>query len=282
VTLTRPALRYHGGKWKLAPWIIEHLPPHRVYVEPYGGGASVLLRKPRSYAEVYNDMDDDLVNLFQVLRSSRLSARLMEQLRLTPYSRVEFQRSYRPAKTRVERARRAVVRSYMGFGSASMVCQHRTGFRASSHRSGTTPSGDWRNYADLMPNLIDRLRGVLIEHRPASAVIEHHDRADTLFYVDPPYVHSTRSFKYRKTGQVYAHEMTDEDHRALAEQLHGVRGMVVLSGYASDLYAELYRGWNYVAAKAHADGALDRVEVLWFNPAADRGRRQSTMFAEVA
>src|SRR5574337_272680 len=91
----RPLLRYHGGKWKLAPWILRHLPPHRVYVEPFGGGASVLLQKPRSYAEVYNDLDGEVVNLFIMARER--GEELAQAIELTPFAREEFELSYRPA-----------------------------------------------------------------------------------------------------------------------------------------------------------------------------------------
>lgn len=263
---TRPVLRYHGGKWKLAPWIISHFPPHRVYVEPFGGAASVLMRKPRSYAEVYNDQWESVVNVFRVLRDPTLAARLAEQLRLTPYARDEFFEAYRHTPDPVERARRSVLRSLAGFGSASTNGEYATGFRANSHRSGTTPAHDWANYPKHVSSFVERLRGVCIENRPARDVVAQHDRPGTLFYVDPPYPHVTRNMA--RGNAAYAHEMSDEDHRALAEQLHGVAGMVVLSGYACPLYdAELYPGWSRVERETHADGARDRTEVLWFNPA---------------
>ncbi|MFG8489773.1 DNA adenine methylase, partial [Pseudomonas aeruginosa] len=98
----RPILRYHGGKWKLAPWIIQHLAPHHTYVEPFGGAASVLLRKARSYAEIYNDLDGDVVNLFRVARDH--GEELRQALALTPFAREEFEASYVETTDPLERA----------------------------------------------------------------------------------------------------------------------------------------------------------------------------------
>lgn len=110
MTLVRPLIRYHGGKWRLAPWILQHLPPHRCYVEPFGGDASVLLRKPRAYAEVYNDLDGEIVNLFRVARDD--GERLARACELTPFSRLEFDDAYTPAEDPLEQARRTVFRSF--------------------------------------------------------------------------------------------------------------------------------------------------------------------------
>jgi DNA adenine methylase len=78
--IDRPVLRYHGAKFRLAGWLMQLFPPHRRYVEPFGGAAGVLLQKPRSYAEVYNDLDGDVVNFFRVLRDPELSRQLVRQL----------------------------------------------------------------------------------------------------------------------------------------------------------------------------------------------------------
>ena len=105
MTVSRPVLRWHGGKFILAPWIIDHFPSHRIYTEAFGGAASVLLRKPRAYAEVYNDMDGEVVNLFRVLQGKRAQD-LVAKLRLTPFARAEFEMAYTPSADPVERARR--------------------------------------------------------------------------------------------------------------------------------------------------------------------------------
>ena len=265
---TRPALRYHGGKWMLAPWIIGFFPAHRVYAEPFAGAASVLLRKPRSYAEVYNDLDGEVCNLFRVLRDEDLAPKLAEQLRLTPFAREEFLGAYVATDEPVERARRTVIRSFMGFGTTTLR-HSRTGFRSKGLRAGQPPQVDWTNYPGHVDQLTNRLRGVVIENRPAEDLIRHQDSQETLFYADPPYVHDTRSSikTGSHAGTAYRHEMTDEDHTRLAEVLTAARGMVVLSGYHSPLYDELYAGWERRERECLSDGAQPRTEVLWLNEA---------------
>lgn len=266
----RPLVRYHGGKWKLAPWILRHLPAHRVYVEPFGGGGSVLLQKPRSYAEIYNDLDGEIVNLFRVARDNgEALARMVE---LTPFSRSEFEDSYRGSDDSLEQARRTLIRAFMGFGSAGASGQV-TGFRANNNRSGTTPAHDWMNFPDHLRAVVQRLRGVVIENRDALDVMRHQDGPDTVHYVDPPYVHETRHMRDR--SQAYRHEMDDQQHRDLAAFLLGLKGAVVVSGYRCPLYDDLFSGWQRIDAFAHADGARERVESLWLS----RGCPQLDLFA---
>jgi DNA adenine methylase len=275
---TRPVLRYHGGKWRLAPWIVAHFPPHRVYVEPYGGGGSVLMRKPRSYSEVYNEASGEVVNVFRVLQDEGKAAQLARLLYLTPYAREEFDASYGEQADDVDRARYTLVRSFQGYGSASTAREHATGFRAHAHRNGTTPAHDWANYPKHVRTFVARLRGVVIENRDALEVIAQQDSPGTLFYVDPPYPLSTRNSNH----QSYAQEMTDDDHRRMAEVLHRVRGMVVLSGYACPLYdRDLFRAWERHECrtiKSTNNASAPSTEVLWLNDAAARARGQGNLF----
>lgn len=276
---TRPILRWHGGKWRLAPWIISHFPPHRVYVEPFGGAASILLNKERSYAEVYNDLDGELVTLFRVLRDPEASARLISLLRLTPFAKDELDASYIASPDPVECARRLVVRSFMGF-SGSGALGLSTGFRSNSHRSFTTPAHDWMRYPDCLRDAIERLAGVTIENAPAVGVLKRHDRPDTLHYVDPPYLPETRTKKKSQwIKHKYRHEMSRTDHAALLRQVKRLKGMVVLSGYPSPLYDKDLRAWTRIERDAYADGSRPRVEVLWINPAAIAAMPRPTQHA---
>lgn len=274
-TVTRPALRWHGGKWLLAPWIISHFPKHQVYVEPFGGAGSVLIRKERTYAEIYNDLDQSVVNLFRVLRSDR-ALDLVNSLRLTPFARDEFREAYEVCADPVEMARRLVIRSFMGFGSNGH--NKLTGFRANSNRSGTTPAHDWINYPESLAALVERLRGVTVENKDAKAVMAQHDGADTLHYVDPPYVMATRADE----GSDYAFEMADDQHVEMLTFLRGLRGMVVLSGYPCNLYDNALSDWRRVERDALADGAKKRTEVLWINPAAASAVSAGPLFEGIA
>lgn len=255
----------------MAPWVIAHFPTHRIYAEPFGGGASVLLRKSRAYAEVLNDLDGEVVNLFQVLRDPASAAELERCVRLTPYARSEFVESYVPVTADpVEQARRTLLRSAAGFGSVG-ASGRKTGFRSNVTRSGTTPATDWTTLPNGIGAYTARLAGVVIECRPAAAVINQFDGPETLHYVDPPYPHSTRT-PSAKWDKIYRHEMSDDDHRTLAAQLRSVTGMVVLSGYPCDLYdVELYPDWKRFEKSSHADGASKRTEVIWLNNSAANG-----------
>lgn len=266
--IKRPVLRYHGGKYRLAKWIISNFPQHRTYVEPFGGGASVLMQKPRAYAEIYNDKWDTVVNVFKCLRDPEKANILEKALELTPFSRTEFlncgEINIQQISDPVERARLTIFRSFAGFGSASTNAKYATGFRANSNRSGTTPAHDWANFPANIKSFTERLKGVVIENKDYAEVISQHDSADTLFYIDPPYVHSTRNM--RRGNAAYEYELSDKDHMALADILKSVKGMVVLSGYNSPLYEGMYADWARRDKETFADGASKRTESLWISP----------------
>lgn len=271
VAPTRPVLRYHGGKWVLAPWIISHFPPHRIYVEPFGGAASVLIRKDRCYCEVYNDANGEIVNVFRVLQDPETAEQLRRKLYLTPFARAEFALSYEPCDDSIEQARRTIMRTFMGFGSNAHNTRARTGFRANSSRSGTTGSHDWAHYPEQVRAFTERLRGVVIEQREALDIIHQHDGPTTLFYCDPPYAHAARGANQAANYGPY--EMADADHIELSDALHGIQGMAVVSGYRCDLYDALYADWERIDRAAYADGARARVESLWLSPGAQMARR---------
>jgi DNA adenine methylase len=278
----RPALRWHGGKWRNAPWIVRHFPKHRAYCEPYGGAASVLLQKQRSYVEFYNDLDHKVVDLFRLLREPDEAAELIRLLDLSPFSREEFERAYEPTTNRIEAARRMIVRSFMGFGSDGTSGVYRTGFRSNVTSSGTAPASDWTSYPASLRLVAERFRGVVIENIPAIDLMARIDGPATLFYIDPPYLPSTRSKGNRRRGagfHVYEHELTEQDHIALLTFLLEIEGMVVISGYPSALYDETLIGWRRVSKKAYADGARVRTEVIWINPAAVAAMEHGPLFA---
>lgn len=273
-SIRHPLIRYHGGKFRIADWIISHFPPHKTYVEPFGGGGSVLLCKQPSQIEVYNDLDSEVVNLFRVLRYPKQRQRLEEQLYLTPFAREEFYQAYEDSDCPVEKARRLVIRAQMGFGSAGAT-KGNTGFRLDSARGGSDIVKIWQRQPEVILQAAARLKKVLIENRDAVKVIEDHDRPDTLFFVDPPYVLDTRSMG----GKAYRHEMTNADHEQLLSVLMSCSGKVILCGYEHPIYESLpWKKITRTVAAAGQSGSVMREEVLWINPQAEK---QQDLFSEV-
>lgn len=265
----RPVLRYFGSKWELAPWIIEHFPVHRMYVEPFGGGAGVLLRKQRSHLEIYNDLDGQVVNLFRVLRDKGMAERLKAAVSLSPFSREEYELARSPSDDPVEQARRTLMCAYFGHGSSGAL--KKVGFRANSAGAGSPGPRVWKEYPNHIDRFCDRLRDVVIENRPAAEIMEAMDAPDTLHFVDPPYVLSTRV-----APNVYRHEMSDHEHEELCELLCRLKGFVILCGYPNPIYNSL--GWQVITRDAQADGAAERTEVLWLNDAAANAQSQGRLF----
>lgn len=264
MVVTRPVLRYPGGKWRLAPWIIRHFPPHDAYVEPFGGSAAVLLQKAPSPLEVWNDLGGEVYNFFLVLRDEGLCARLVRALELTPWHRLEYERCLQglgePQDDPVERARRFFVASWQGVWGGSWR------YVRSGSRFAITPSEAWGPFEHLLA-ASQRLRRVQFEHRDAFAVMKEYDAPESLFYLDPPYLASTRA---QPGAQYEVDTATEAWHRELLETVLSLRGMVVLSGYPSPLYEEVLerRGWVRVEilARGNAMRRKDRVEALWLSP----------------
>ncbi len=243
--------------------------------EPFGGGASVLLKKEASEAEVYNDLDGDVVNLFRVLRNPETAQQLVDACALTPYSRDEFNCAYEDSENQVEQARRLIVRATMGFGSAGAT-KGKTGFRLDTKRNSATAQRIWARQPDNLAAVASRFAGVLIENRSAIQCMRDHDTVSTLHFVDPPYVHDTRVETAKNSA--YRFEMTNEEHMELLNVLKDLRGAVIVCGYNSDLYNNALTGWKRVTRTTAANGfagSVQRTECLWLNPAAQQKQERA-------
>ncbi len=271
--ITRPALRYYGGKWLIAPWIISHFPDHYVYVEPFSGGASVLLRKGPSASEVLNDLDGNVVNYFRVLRERPLD--LKRVIEFTPFSREEVYASCEPCEDPLERARRFHVRSWQTQHGAPYMGRNgwRFGRRGGNNRRSAVD--DWNDVARL-PAIAQRLKNVQIEQDDALKIIPRFDKEKTLFYCDPPYLFSTRSDRWARNG--YRVEVDEKLHEDLGEVLGGIKGMAVVSGYPSPVYDSIYKGWKRVSLKGRSLRNGEREECLWISPQTAAAMSQGELY----
>ncbi len=264
-------LKYPGAKWSLAEWVIGHFPSHHSYLEPFFGSGAVLFRKERSHIETVNDLDGDVVNLFECVRQD--PERLARAVYYTPYSRQEYERSFL-ADTSAEpfdRALRFLIRCNQGYGFRTN--EIRVGWKNDVQgRERAYAANGWVELPELIVQASERLRGVQIEQRPAVELISRFNSPNVLIYCDPPYVLSSRSGGKRQ----YKHEMTDQDHEELLTALKVHRGPVLISGYRSELYDRALEDWHQETAVTTDQLSRRRKEVLWMN--FEPEQRQERMF----
>jgi DNA adenine methylase len=228
----RSPIRWFGGKGRMTKKLLPYISiPHHIYVEPFGGGASMLMAKTPSAVEVYNDLNEGLVDLFRVLSDPELFPRFHHIVSLTPHSRNE----YTHAKTTWDQETDPVKRAAKWFTVARQSFAGRFGHSwchaiNASFRGMSAEVSEYLSCIDQLPAISERLLRVQVECLDFRAIIPKYDTPETLFYIDPPYVSSTR-----RAGR-YKHEMTDTDHEALVELMLNAKGMCVLSGYNNGLY----------------------------------------------
>jgi DNA adenine methylase len=256
---------WYGGKFSHLAWLLPLLPQCHHYCEPFSGSAAVLLNRAPSPVETYNDIDGDVVNFFRVLRDR--SDELIRACALTPFSREEYYDAIHGSQvgiSDVERARRFFIRARQTrTGLAQTASLGRWANCKNTSRSGMSGVvSRWLGGVEGLDEVAERIMRVQIENRPAIDVIKLYDSPYSLFYCDPPYVHSTRG-----DTKAYGFEMDDRQHILLADTLKSIEGKAAISGYRCDLMDELYKDWHRFdapAKKVHSTKD-ERQESLWTN-----------------
>lgn len=260
------AFGWYGGKFSHLDWLLPLLPDTHHYCEPFAGSGAVLLNRAPSPVETYNDLDGEVVNFFRVLREQK--AALVENIGLTPFSREEFgiACALEPDLPSLERARRFYVRArQVRTGLAQTASLGRWANCKDTSRAGMSGVvSRWLGGVDALPAIAERLLRVQIENRPAIDVIKLYDSERTFFYCDPPYIHDTRG-----DSKAYGYEMTDQQHRELAETLNAVSGKAAISNYQCDLMDQLYPAPKWIKTtgmeKTIHSTKDKRSEALWTN-----------------
>lgn len=273
---------WYGGKFSHLDWLLPLLPQCHHYCEPFAGSAAVLINREPSPVETYNDLDGEVANFFKVLREH--GDEVTRLIGLTPFSREEFGLACEldPSVSEIERARRFYIRArQVRTGLAQTATIGRWANCKNTSRAGMSGVvSRWLGGVEMLPEIAERLLRVQIENRPAADIVRLYDSKDTLFYCDPPYVHSTRG-----DSKAYSCEMTDEQHAELAEVLNSVKGRVAFSNYECDLLEKLYpkKKWfkHKSAPKTNHATKGTRIEVLWTNydPSKVKTMQTGSLFA---
>ena len=266
------AFGWYGGKFSHLDFILPNLPEDaRHFCDVFGGSAAVIINRKPAPAETYNDLDGELVNFFATLRDARTSDPLIKAIALTPFSREELVRACEPPGDvePVERARRFFVRARQTrTGLAQTSSEGRWAHCVLTSRAGMAGAvSRWLGSVEGLPEIVQRLQRIQIENAPALEVVERYDTPETLFYLDPPYVHDARG-----DASAYGAEMSDSDHADLARVLHRIKGRAAISGYRTPLYDRLFGDWLRVDADPRLCHSVrqPRQESLWMNYEAGR------------
>ena len=273
-----PVLKYPGSKHSIADWIVSHIPPHQVYLEPYFGSGGVFFSKAPVKVETINDIDGQVINLFKVIRNR--PEELARVVEFTPWARREYkdlltsasdQEYFKLTGDELEDARRLLVRLWMAHGGKT---SDRSGWRHNVQaKVGNCCLKTWQKLPARILAVAGRLKDAQIECAPALELIKRYRYSEVLIYADPPYVLNTRREKRQ-----YKYEMSDVDHIALLDALDTHPGPALLSGYGCELYDERLKHWERRTCRAMAEGGREREEVLWLNPVAAREQDQMKLF----
>ena len=247
-------LKYPGGKWRIADWILSYFPEHKVYCEPFFGSGACFFKKEPAYIETINDIDGNIVNLFHVCREH--PEELAKAINLTPFSREEFQNCYSPSADPIEQARRTIVRYHQSFGTSN---SSKNSWRNVQTYGGPRCATMWNHLPDTVVEVCERLKNAQIENIDAVQLIQRYNHADTLIYCDPPYLQNLRK------RNIYAYEMKDEKHIELIEVLKSSKSKIILSGYDNELYNSELKDWFTAEKVTTAQKGLHRTEKLWMN-----------------
>lgn len=252
-------MKYPGSKWSIADWIVSFFPPHHTYLEPFFGSGALLFTKPRSNIETVNDLDDNVVNLFNWIRDD--PEKLAHAIYWTPYARQVYNAAFDSVpEDSLGRAVNFYIRLNMGHGFRTTG--ERVGWKSDIQgRERAYASQDWLKLPEKIMQAAERLRGVQIEHRPALELIQRYNSPKVLIYLDPPYLLETRCGR-----QQYRCDMMDaESHVELLQAAIRHKGPVLISGYESQLYDDMLQGWHKEAI-ACQNMACDKTrEILWMN-----------------
>lgn len=259
----KQVLKYPGSKWRIAENLLDYIPPHHSYVEPYFGSGALLFNKPPSNIETVNDLDHDVINLFLCIQED--AERLAKMVATTPYSREMYECAFGFEDFVTEIIGEEPFRIATVF---LIKCWQGHGFRTNGivgwkndiqGRESMYGLWNWYHLPEWIIAIAERLRKVQIECRPALEVIERFNYPNVFQYLDPPYVLGTRS------GKQYKYEMADQDHEELLIKVLKSKAKIMISGYESDLYNDYLKGWNKAYFKSNNRKGKPTTEVIWMN-----------------